>query len=84
MARVSIVRWNLKEAGDKTWTRRTEIGYQAYVVGNPAIDGDAQLSSGNHAGKSDEDQGKETELTQGGLSLCLVVYPDYQSGNALG
>ena len=35
-ARVSIVRWNLKEAAGKTLARRTEIAYEAVAVGKKA------------------------------------------------
>ena len=35
-ARVSIVRWNLKEAAGKTRARRTEIAYEAVVLGKEA------------------------------------------------
>ena len=35
-ARVSIVRWNLKEAAGKTLARRTEIAYEAVAAGKKA------------------------------------------------
>ena len=36
MARVSIVRWNLKEAWGKPLVRRTEIMYKAYSLDKAA------------------------------------------------
>ena len=51
--------------------------------GNPAMDGDAQLSSGHAEGRSGEARGEDSRLNQGGLSFCLDD-PDYRHGNMTG
>ena len=53
------------------------------VWGHPAMDGDAQSSSGHTNGKSGEARGKEARLNLGGLSFCLGK-PDYRHGNMTG
>jgi len=46
-ARVSTVRWNLKEAEGKALARRTEIAYKAVAVGKKANIFKAQYLHGN-------------------------------------
>jgi len=53
------------------------------VWGHPAMDGDAQLSSGHANGRSGEARGKDSRLNLGGLSFCLGE-PDYRRGNTTG
>ena len=51
--------------------------------GHPAMDGDAQLSSGHANGRSGEARGKDSRLNLGGLSFCLDD-PDYRRGDTAG
>jgi len=50
-ARVSIARWNLKEAAGKTLVRRTETTYEAHGMGAKANVFQARSLSGNPVGK---------------------------------
>jgi len=52
-ARVSIVRWNLKEAAGKTLARRTGSGYEASMRGEKSNIFKAQYLYGTHSRISD-------------------------------
>ena len=48
MARVSIARWNLKEAAGKALARRTEIAYEAVMLDEEANISKVQYLYGEH------------------------------------
>jgi len=50
-ARVSTVRWNLKEAAGKALARRTETVYEAVVMGEESIIFKARYLYGNHGSR---------------------------------
>ena len=50
-ARVSIARWNLKEAAGKALVRRTEIAYKAFMPDEKAIIFKVPYLSGRHGRK---------------------------------
>ena len=61
----------LKEAGDKTWTGRTETGYKAGRAGKAAMDAHSRYFTTSPDGKSGLPQGKAACLILRGLHICL-------------
>ena len=68
-ARVSIARWNLKEAVGKPPTRGTQSAYEAADRGREGIGTQTRQSSGSIRSTCDGDGGKVTRLTLGTLSI---------------
>ena len=66
-ARVSTVRWNLKEAEDKTPIQGTQIWYEAVVRGRGSVDSQSPKTSGTGGRIPGGCGGKVTRLTLGDL-----------------
>ena len=73
-------RQGLKEAGDETWTGRTETGYKAGGAGKAAMDAHSRYFIRSPGGRSGLHQEKAARLILRDLHVCPRGYARREAG----